>query len=154
MYYFMFKFQMEISIFNEIALYQQNLPSWSISHYSHCCNTEVSPIVYIDGLVQACGISIALAMEILQSCTKPLIYMCVFIVTSMKTKIFYCSNCLVVVYFRINCCCCIIFSTRACFTYLENILVTACVSYIQVMSWHREFVSGTVSTGCNTIIIR
>ena len=31
---------------------------------------------YIDGLVQDCSISIANALEILQSCTKPLIYAC------------------------------------------------------------------------------
>ena len=30
-------------------------------------------ITYIDGFVQDCSISSALAMEILQSCTKPLI---------------------------------------------------------------------------------
>ena len=29
---------------------------------------------YIDGSVQDCGISTALAMEILQSCTKPYLY--------------------------------------------------------------------------------
>ena len=33
-------------------------------------------ICYIDGLVQDCSISIALAMEILQSCTKPSIWWC------------------------------------------------------------------------------
>ena len=32
-------------------------------------------IFHIDGLVQDCSISSALAMEILQSCTKPLIYL-------------------------------------------------------------------------------
>ena len=32
--------------------------------------------VYIDGLVQDCSISIANTLEILQSCTKPLTYMC------------------------------------------------------------------------------
>ena len=31
-------------------------------------------IKHFDGLVQDCSISSALAMEILQSCTKPLIY--------------------------------------------------------------------------------
>ena len=43
----------------------------------HCCFrvhsmiTILSLSCYIDGLVQDCSISIALAMEILQSCTKP-----------------------------------------------------------------------------------
>ena len=34
--------------------------------------------VYINGLVQDCSISSVLAMEILQSCTKPSIYQCNF----------------------------------------------------------------------------
>ena len=36
-------------------------------------NDAQSASIDIDGLVQGCSISIALAMEILQSCTKPLI---------------------------------------------------------------------------------
>ena len=35
-----------------------------------------SNIQYVDGLVQDCGNSSALAMELLQSCTKPLMYFC------------------------------------------------------------------------------
>ena len=36
---------------------------------------ESSPLeIYINGLVQDCSMSVALAMEILQSCTKPLIW--------------------------------------------------------------------------------
>ena len=31
-------------------------------------------IIHVDGLVQCCSISIAYAMEILQSCTKPSVY--------------------------------------------------------------------------------
>ena len=34
----------------------------------------INLIKYINGLVQDCSISSALAVEILQSCTKPLIY--------------------------------------------------------------------------------
>ena len=37
--------------------------------FSHFFNTD-----YIDGLVHDCSISIAKALEILQSCTKPSIY--------------------------------------------------------------------------------
>ena len=47
----------------------------------NCCPNEIYClvhvkyiIVYIDGLVQDCSISSALAMEMLQSCTEPLIY--------------------------------------------------------------------------------
>ena len=38
-------------------------------------NTADTPKINIDGLVQDCSISIAKALEILQSCTKPWIYL-------------------------------------------------------------------------------
>ena len=42
-----------------------------------CYNeTQICRILYIDGFAQDCSISIALAMEILQSCTEPSIYFC------------------------------------------------------------------------------
>ena len=40
----------------------------------------------IDGLVKDCGIAIANALEILQSCTKPLIYWCKGPIPNHKTK--------------------------------------------------------------------
>ena len=44
---------------------------------------------YIDGLVQDCSISSALAMDILQSCTKPSIYrLCIIILRTWITPIF------------------------------------------------------------------
>ena len=39
-----------------------------------CKDVDAKPLHYIDSLVQDCSISSALAMEILQSCTKPQIY--------------------------------------------------------------------------------
>ena len=37
---------------------------------------SISTLLYIDGLVQDCSNSSALAMELLQSCAKPSIYAC------------------------------------------------------------------------------
>ena len=46
---------------------------------------------YIDGLVQDCSISSALAMEILQSCTKPLIWItCMYELTTLYDLIINC----------------------------------------------------------------
>ena len=49
-----------------------------------CVSWDCMPFKYIDGLVQNCRISSALAMEIMQSCTKPsvrnlvCIYVCIY----------------------------------------------------------------------------
>ena len=47
-------------------------------------------IIYIDGLVQDCSNSIANALELLQSCIKPYIYMTVY--PSMLVVVLDCSN--------------------------------------------------------------
>ena len=49
---------------------------------STCASCEVSPSAHIDGLVQDCINSIALEMELLQSCAKPSISASLFWVTA------------------------------------------------------------------------
>ena len=66
-----------------LALCEEN-PTATGEFSSHMCrlknvlfyklNKAETPTINIDGLVRDCSISIAKAMEILQSCTKPLIY--------------------------------------------------------------------------------
>ena len=45
-----------------------------VSPFFGCINSFPPSAVYIDGLVQDCSNSIAKALELLQSCTKPSIY--------------------------------------------------------------------------------
>ena len=49
-----------------------------VSKRGHCWHSKPMMAqfidIYIDGLVQDCSISSALGMEILQPCTKPLMY--------------------------------------------------------------------------------
>ena len=53
------------------------MPSETVRYYRLC--------VHIGGLVQDCSISRALAMEILQSCTKSSIYHCLVLSSMAKT---------------------------------------------------------------------
>ena len=54
----------------QVKLWQYDIRWWSDSDYRHVTTS------YIDGLVQDCSISIAKALDILQSCTELYIYIC------------------------------------------------------------------------------
>ena len=85
-YYFFMFFFCASNYLICIAISKDNIDSWysapfqvrvtteGISAWKYQISTIVALNNYIDGLVQHCSISIAKAMEILQSCTKPLIY--------------------------------------------------------------------------------
>ena len=58
---------------NAVCILKAQDYSKSITSTLEWPQAYIKPLIY-DGLVQDCSISIALAMEILQSCTKPSIY--------------------------------------------------------------------------------
>ena len=62
------------------------LSSWRSTLIPSMVCVERGEVTYIDGLVQDCSISIALAMEILQSCTKPSIWSLMFYWTLWNKK--------------------------------------------------------------------
>ena len=71
---------------------------WSSQHYGWSLwidrslhPTEIYGCNHFDALVQDCSISSALAMEILQSCTKPSTYPC-FDITFIMLKSLFCNN--------------------------------------------------------------
>ena len=74
-------FMMEIPIPGKTIFYIETWPSWCKSFIpasGPCTNWLgrcMEPKDYIDDLVQGCSISSALAIDILQSSTKPLIYL-------------------------------------------------------------------------------
>ena len=71
--------------------------SWWYTSFSTCFHARSNRTLYIDGLVHDCSNSSALAMELLQFCTKPSIYYCtpkspihsviLFILHSTRTSI-------------------------------------------------------------------
>ena len=63
---------------------------WDIGHYSTLCNIVLSYNMvkaYLDGLVQDCSNSSALAMELLQSCTKQVICITCNVIKNKNRKL-------------------------------------------------------------------
>ena len=65
---------------------------WRVKH--HQCRTSLRTLEHFDGVVQDCRKTSALAMELLQSCTKPSIYFYYKMITCFQMFVFCYSGCL------------------------------------------------------------